>query len=123
MKMRARADVDRLVRVDVRSAIRRTRLPLVASLFLAALLGAAPVIEPAPATDTAVVAAHSRVSTTAVSATALTSAVESAPAEPAAAASLSILDAGASAVVVPVPSALTDQADRAARAPRAPPHV
>jgi hypothetical protein len=116
--MRARRDLDRLVDVDVRAAIRWTRLPLVASLFLAALLGVVPAPAPAPATDTVVAAAQSSISATAVSA----------PAEPVAAgtaavAPASTLDDSLPAVVFPATSALIDQADHAALAPRAPPHV
>jgi hypothetical protein len=116
--MRARADVDRLVGVDVRAAIRRTRLPLVASLFLAALLGVAPAAEPAPATGAVVVAAQSGISTTAVAA-----ATDPLAAETVAAAPLSAVDEAISAVVFPATSALIDQAHRAALAPRAPPRV
>jgi hypothetical protein len=119
--MRARADVDRLVDVDVRAAIRRTRLPLVASLFLAALLGVAPATkaaEPAPAAGTVVAAAQPSISTTAIPST-----TEPVAAETVAAAPLSTVDEGLPAVVIPATSALIDQADRAALAPRAPPQV
>ena len=117
-EMRARADVDRFVDVDVRAAIRRTRLPLVASLFLAALLGVAPATEPAPVTGTVAAAAQSSISTTAVAA-----AAEPIAAETVAAAPLSTVDDSLPAVVFPATSALIDQADRAALAPRAPPQV
>jgi hypothetical protein len=107
-----------LVDVDVRAAIRWTRLPLVASLLLAALLGVAPSTQRAPApADTVVAAAQSSISATAVSV----------PAEPVAAdtaaAPVSTFDDGLPAVVFPATSALIDQADHAALAPRAPPHV
>jgi hypothetical protein len=118
VEVRARADLDRLVGVDVRAAIRWIRLPLVASLFLAALLGVAPSAQPAPApAGTVVAAAQAGISATAVSA----------PAEPVAAdtaaAPVSTLDDDLPAVVIPATSALIDQADHAALAPRAPPHV
>src|SRR5215218_11066498 len=111
--MRVRARLDRLSGVDVRAAVRHTRLPFVASLFLAMLLGAptaaaAPAVEPARAP---VAAEHSTIST---------------PAEPAAVEPIIAAPAvtplfAAPGIVRPATPALRDQALRAARAPRAPP--
>jgi hypothetical protein len=99
--------------MDVRAAIRRTRLPFVASLFLAALLGApttaAPAIKPLPIS----VAARSASSPATAPA-----ADEPVTAAPAAAPVLA-----APAAVLPESPALREQAVRAALAPRAPPLV
>jgi hypothetical protein len=111
--MRSRARLDRLSGVDVRAAIRRTRLPFVASLFLAALLGAptaaVPAVEPVPIS----VAAQSAIS------------VSAAPAadEPVAPVPADEPVLAAQAAALPDSPALRDQAVRAALAPRAPPQV
>ena len=110
--MRVWTLLDRLSGVDVKAAIRRTRLPFVASLFLAVLLGAPAVasaaIEPvrAPAA-----AAHSSIST----------ATEPVSAEPVIVEQESAPVLAAPAVARPATPALRDQAVRAALAPRAPP--
>ena len=113
--MRPSVRVDRLSGVDVRAAIRRTRLPFVASLFLAALLGAPAVAPPAaePAPVTVAAAAHS------------TSAnePETTVAEPLAAEPAVTLIIEAPAATMPASPALRDQAIRAALAPRAPPRA
>jgi len=95
--------------VDVRAAIRRTRLPFVASLFLAALLGA-PTVAAAPA-PAPVAAVRSAISTAA---------------EPAVGEPIGVVPAAtpvrtAPAVALPATPALRDQAVRVARTPRAPP--
>jgi len=95
--------------VDVRAAVRRTRLPFVASLLLAALLGAPPSTH--PAAEPLPVAAAVQASAT----------VEQVAAEPV----LDTPEATPAQVVqtveAPKPGALVDQAVRAARTPRAPP--
>ena len=112
--------------MDVRAAIRRTRLPFVASLLLAALLGAPATMESVPAGP--VIAAPmiaGRVAESPVAAepatsvaTAADSVVAGIPVEPAHS-SVRVLPTG-----VPLAGAgLADQADRSARAPRAPPAV
>jgi hypothetical protein len=108
--MRPRTGIDRLSGVDVRAAVRRTRLPFVASLLLAALLGAPPAAP--PAAEPLPVAAAVQAATT----------VEQVAAEP-------VLDTPEATpaqvvqtVAAPKPGALVDQAVRAARTPRAPPH-
>jgi hypothetical protein len=114
--MRARTRIDRLSVMDVRAAIRRTRLPFVASLFLATLLGApiaastAPATEPAP---TPVAAVHSTIST----------AAEPAVAEPIVAIAATPPVLAAPAVVRPPAPTLRDQAASPALAPRAPPRA
>jgi Skp family chaperone for outer membrane proteins len=99
--------------VDVRAAVRRTRLPFVASLFLAALLGApmaaaAPAVAPVRASVTV---AHAAVPTAAHRASAELRSLVAVPAS--ARATL--------AVALPDVPALGHQAVRAAVAPRAPP--
>jgi len=98
--------------VDVRAAIRRGRLPLVASLVFAALLGAPSATEPAPPTTTVV-----------AQSTASTPADATAVAEPVVAVEAPapiIAAAPAAGADSPV---LRDQAVRAALAPRAPPRA
>ena len=98
--------------MDVRAAIRRGRLPLVASLVFAALLGSPAVTEPAP--PTATVIAHSTVST---------------PADATAVAEPVVAVAAPAPIIAAPPAAgpgspvLRDQAVRAALAPRAPPRA
>lgn len=101
--------------MDVRAVLRRSRLPFVASLFLAALLGAptmaGPTLDPLPA-PVAVFAAAPATNTTA--------------AEPVAAEPALPLPPAAPADDLPAPSlpdarVLADQASTAAAAPRAPP--
>ena len=110
-----RACPDKLSGVDMRSVLRRTRLPLVVSLFLAALLGAptatGPVADPLPMPITAAVAAAP---TDSAPAPALVDELRpEPPAVPAAPARRFPADS-------PV---LADQASIAAGAPRAPPHT
>ncbi|HEV7965754.1 MAG TPA: hypothetical protein VGP57_24650 [Actinoplanes sp.] len=99
--------------MDVRAATRRTRLPFVASVFLAALLGVpaapAPAVEPVPIS----MAAQSAI------------AVSAAPAadEPITAVPADEPVLAAPAAALPDSPALRDQAVRAALAPRAPPLV
>ncbi len=101
--------------MDVGAAIRRTRLPFVASLLLAALLGAPATVAATPGASSGVVATP---------AADVVAAAETPAAEPAA-------DQPAESVAAPefhadAPPAgpgLTDRADRAALAPRAPPTV
>ena len=108
--MRRRAGIDRLSRVDVRAAVRRTRLPFVASLLLAALLGAPPSTPPA-AEPLPVAAAVQSVAD-----------VEQVAAEPVLDTPETIPARVVQTVRAPKPGALVDQAVRAARTPRAPPH-
>jgi hypothetical protein len=111
--MRAAARIDRLSGMDVRAAIRRTRLPFVASLLLAALLGAPATMEAVPVTGPAGISAAAP-----AAAEAEIPAAEP-PAEPAA-------DTAASGVRADAPPAgrgLIHQADRALLAARAPPTV
>jgi hypothetical protein len=100
--------------VDVRAALRRTRLPFVASLFLAALLGLpgtpAPAIDPLPVPVVAAVAAAP------ASATSVASPVEAPVAEPVAPSVAAV-----PAVVDPGVQTLADQVGTAASGPRAPP--
>jgi hypothetical protein len=109
--VRRRGAIDRLSGVDVKAAVRRTRLPFVASLLLAALLGAPPptppVAEPLP------VAAAVQYRTT----------VEQVAAEPVPDTPESVPAHVVPAAEAPKPGALIDQAVRAARTPRAPPLV
>ncbi len=98
--------------MDVGAAIRRTRLPFVASLLLAALLGAPATMEPAPVAGPRVVAGPAAT----VPAEAETPAAES-PAEPAETATAVEVRAD----TPPAGPGLTDQADRAALASRSPP--
>jgi hypothetical protein len=100
--------------VDVMSALRRMRLPLVVSLFLAALLGApisaGPVFAPVPAPVVITVAAPAvRDAAPAV----LEDVIPEPPVSPAAPARRVVTDA-------PV---LTDQVSTAATAPRGPPRT
>jgi hypothetical protein len=99
--------------VDVRAVFRRARLPLVASLFLAALLGApavaaTPALDPLPARVT-VLAAAAPTSTTATEPTAAEPAPAPAPA------------ADTTTVAYPAARVLLDRSGTAAGAPRAPP--
>jgi hypothetical protein len=110
--MRARGGIDRLSGMDVRAATRRTRLPVVASLLLAALLGVPATVEAAPVAAQGVVASPSAVSSTEAQAPAGESTIE--------AAVTTVVAAFHADVPSPGP-ALTDQVDRAALAPRAPP--
>ena len=138
--MRLTASLDRLSGVDVRAAIRRTRLPFVASLFLAALLGMpaagtapvgvpsaapqstfstvddAPVSRPiiAVAPDTPIAAPASIHASSAHTASGHTASGQSGPA-------LAAPVRTVSAIGRPAASGLRDQAVRAALAPRAPP--
>jgi hypothetical protein len=99
----------------MRGVLRRTRLPLVVSLFLAALLGAptaaGPVIDPLPAPVTAAAAAAP---------------VAPAPAQPAPEETVAEPPVTSAAPAGPVRLAaplLTDQVSTAATAPRGPPHT
>jgi hypothetical protein len=98
--------------MDVRAAIRRTRLPFVASLLLAALLGAPPTVAAAPVTGPGLVASPAGEATIEAETPAGESTVEAV-----ATTVVGGFDAEASS---PGP-ALTGQVDRAALAPRAPP--
>ncbi len=102
---------DRLSRVDVKGALRRTRLPLVVSLFLAALLGAptatGPVTDPLPVPVAAAAAP--------VTAAPAPVVVEQIIAEPPA------LPVAPSQPVRPTAPLLTDQVSTTATAPRGPP--
>jgi hypothetical protein len=123
--MRSPWRLDRLSIVDVRAALRRTRLPFVASLFLAALLGAPtiagptvahPVSAPLPAPVAVLAAAPSTVTTTAQSTAARPVIAEPAtPLPPAASAD------DTPAVGYPGARILADRVGAAASAPRAPP--
>jgi hypothetical protein len=116
--MRARAGIDRLSGMDVRAAIRRTRLPFVASLLLVALLGAPATVESAPVAGPGAAAA----SVGTVTAASVTPASEAtASATPAAEPAGTPVVPAVHADVPPARPGLTDQADRAALAPRAPP--
>jgi hypothetical protein len=95
--------------VEVKAAIRRTRLPFVASLLLAVLLGA-PAAVPAPAVQPAP-----------VSVAAAQSSISQVEAEPAGAVEVPPVLLEDPVVVRPVLPALRDQAARAATTPRAPP--
>jgi len=108
--MRRRAGIDRLSGVDVKAAVRRTRLPFVASLLLAALLGAPPVTPPAAEPLPVAAAVQSD------------RAAEPVAAEPVADTPAPTPAQVVPAVLAPEPPALVDQAVRAARTPRAPPH-
>jgi hypothetical protein len=112
--MRARRGIDRLSGMDVRAAIRRTRLPFVASLLLAALLGVPATVETGPVAGPGVVASPASLTTIEVKAPAGESIVE-----PAEATVVPEFRADASP---PVP-VLTGRAQRAAAVPRAPPTV
>ena len=101
--------------MDVRAAIRRTRLPFVASLLLAALLGAPATVEPAPVAGPRVVAGPA--------ATVTTVEAETPAGESTVEAVATTVVAGFHADAPSPGPALTDQADRAALAPRAPPTV
>jgi hypothetical protein len=111
-EVRARIDADTLSGMEVRAAVRRTRLPL-AALLLAALLGApapaAVAVEARPAPDTVVSAVHSGATITADA-----SGAESEPAPPVS------VPAGLPAAPPEAP-ALGDGVAHAPRAPRAPP--
>jgi len=100
--------------VDVQAVLRRSRLPFVASLFLAALLGAptvaGPVLDPLPA-PVAVLAAAPVTSSTAAEP------VAAEPALPPPAVPVDDL----STPSFPGARVLADQASAAAAAPRAPP--
>jgi hypothetical protein len=92
-----------------------TRLPLVASLFLAALLGAptAPALDPLPAPVTVLAAAPPTTSTT--------TAIEPTAAEPVPAPPASAPAVEAATVTYPAARVLLDRSGTAAGAPRAPP--
>jgi hypothetical protein len=110
--MRAGGGIDRLSGMDVRAAIRRTRLPFVASLLLAALLGAPATVEAAPVGGPGVVASPATVTTIEAETPTGDSTVE---------AVATTVVAGFHAEAPSPGPALIDQADRAALAPRAPP--
>ena len=96
--------------MDVRAAVRRTRLPFVASLLLAALLGAPPSTPPAAEPLPVAAAVQSAATVEQVAAEPVLDTPEAVPAQVVRTAE------------VPGPGALVDQAVRAARTPRAPPH-
>ena len=96
--------------MDVRAAVRRTRLPFVASLLLAALLGAPPLTPPAAEPLPVAAAVQSGATVEQVAAEPALETPETTPAQV------------VQTVAAPRPSALDDQAVRAARTPRAPPH-
>ena len=100
--------------MDVRAAIRRTRLPFVASLLLAALLGAPATVEPAPAPGPAVISAAASTATTPADTPAAEPDTEPAPA--------TVVAESGDHVPAARPG-LLDRAARAALAPRAPPAV
>lgn len=97
--------------MDVKAAIRRTRLPFVASLLLAALLGAPPATPPTAEPLPVAAAVQSSATVEQVAA-----------AEPVLDAPEAAAGQVVAAVAAPEPGALVDQAVRAARTPRAPPH-
>ena len=135
--MRLTASLDRLSGVDVRAAIRRTRLPFVASLFLAALLGMpAAGTAPAGVPSAAPQSTFSTVDDAPVSRPIIAVAPDTPIAAPASIHASSAHPASAlgqsgpafvapvrtvSAIGRPAASGLRDQAVRAALAPRAPP--
>lgn len=106
--------------MDVKAALRRTRLPLAASLFLAALLGAptivGPVSVPSPSPVAVLAAAPSTVTTTAPS-----TAARPAITEPATPLPPAVVADDAPAVGYPGVRILADQVGAAASVPRAPP--
>lgn len=128
--MRPRGSIDRLSGMDVRAAIRRTRLPFVASLLLAALLGAPATMESVPAGPPVsagpviagpviagpVIAGQAVAEAASAVTTAADTAVADSPAEPAG-------HLAARAGTPRTAAGLTDLADVSARAPRAPPTV
>ena len=110
--MRGTGSPDRLSRVDMRSVLRRARLPLVVSLFLAALLGAptaGPATDPLPVPVTAAAAAAPEAPAPApVVVETISTEPAAAPATPAQPVRLATLP-------------LTDQVSTAATGPRGPP--
>jgi hypothetical protein len=110
-----RTGIDRLSGMDVRAAIRRTRLPFVASLLLAALLGVPATVEPAPVAGVGVVASPATADVTAAG----PAAAEVTAAEPAETPVVTAFPVDAP----PAGAGLTGRADLAALAPRAPPTV
>ena len=121
--MRARTGIDRLSGMDVRAAVRRTRLPFVTSLLLVALLGAPATVEPAPVAGPGAVAVSMGTAASVVAASVAPASEATAPAAPAAEPAGTPAVAAVHADVPPAGPGLTDQAEHAALAPRAPPTV